>query len=348
MNQVSDEKRPSLRLVWMCDNMAEREWLEYLLSDYELQHVVPAGYPVPLTDRSIYVVSTNVMSLSDLPRRLQGLRPRTASAAGIGLIHLSDEWYAQDYGYYSSFDFVLRNHFSRKLERPGILQFPLGLPRVAPPQTIVPQTSRRYVWSFCGNRVASRFEMLSVFSRIGPAYVLPQAERIPRHEFQQVLTQSKFVPCPMGNVMLETWRAYEALEAGCIPLLERRPTMDYYGNLLGNHPIPTFSSWRDARRFVRRQLDAPAELDRRQAELLEWWRGAKQAWRQRVGGFVLDGMLGRYRQELANFAFLPNPARRFWQYSELARHHTSRALLRRARVMLGRSFATRSRAASGN
>jgi hypothetical protein len=345
MNDISNDKRPALRLVWMfSDGVAEREWLEYLLADFQVEHVVPERYPVPLTDRTIYVVSTNLIRLSDLPHRLQDLGAPPRAATGIGLIHLSDEWYAQDYDYYSNFDFVLRNHFSRRLARPGILQFPLGLPRVtAEPRAIVPQTSRRYTWSFCGNRVASRFEMLSVFDGLNPAYVLSQGQRIPRHEFQDVLQQSRFVPCPMGNVMLETWRAYEALEAGCIPLLERRATMDYYRNLLGDHPIPTFSSWREARRFVSRQLETPVDLDRRQRELLQWWNGAKGAWRKRVADFVSRGLCGGYRNDLANFTFLPSPARRLWQYSELARHHTSRALLRRAGLMLSRSFAGRPR-----
>lgn len=341
-------EKPSLRLVWMAD-VAEREWLEYLLADFQVEHIVPERYPIPLTDRTIYVVSTNIIPLCEVPYHLEGLRARAGSAVGVGLIHLSDEWYGQDYGYYSCFDFVLRNHFSRSLEKPGILQFPLGLPRVTPEAApIIPQTSRRYTWSFCGNRVASRFEMLAVFNGLGPAYVLPPGRRIPRHEFQDVLMQSKFVPCPMGNVMLETWRAYEALESGCIPLLERRSTMDYYRNLLGDHPIPTFSSWREARRFVCRQLQTPDDLDRRQVELLEWWRGAKETWRKRVADFVRGGIAGDHRRELANFAFLSNPARRLWQYSELARHHTSRALLRRAGLMLGRSFAGRARATHGN
>ena len=341
-----NDNKPSLRLVWLCDRMAERDWIEYLLADFRVEHVVPERYPIPLTDRTIYIVSTNVTPLSGLAQRLQGLRPRTGSAAGVGLIHLSDEWYGQDYRCYSDFDFVLRNHFSRKLEKPGLLQFPLGLPRIPPAQRpIVPQSSRRYTWSFCGNRVASRFEMLATFAGLEPAYVLPQGQRIPPHEFQEVLAQSKFVPCPMGNVMLETWRAYEALEAGCIPLLERRATLDYYRNLLGDHPIPTFSSWREARRFVSRELQNPRDLDRRQGELLEWWRGAKDAWRRRMAAFVGSGLAGQYRQHLAKFTFLPNPTRRLWQYSELARHHTSRALLRRASLMLGRSFAARSRSA---
>lgn len=347
---MSNDKKPTLRLVWMLsEGVAEREWLEYLLADFEIEHVVPETCPLPLTDRTIYVVSTNLMRLSDLPSRLQGLQSRTGSATGVGLIHLSDEWYGQDYRYYSGFDFVLRNHFSKSLRRPGILQFPLGLPRVTPElQPPVPQTSRRYVWSFCGNRVASRFEMLSAFDGLSPAYVLAQGQRIPRHEFQDVLQQSKFVPCPMGNVMLETWRAYEALEAGCIPLLERRATMDYYRNLLGDHPIPTFSSWREARRFVCRQLENPADLDRRQQELLQWWRGAKEVWRRRVTEFVLRGLSGDHRNDLASFSFLPNPARRLWQYSELARHHTSRALLRRAGLMLSRSFPGRARGLRGS
>lgn len=346
---TSNKKKPSLRLVWMGGRLAEREWLEYLLSDFQIEHVVPERYPIPLTDRTLYVVSTNITPLPKLPHHLQDLHASTRPGAGVGLIHLSDEWYGQDYSYYSRFDFVLRNHFSKSLQKPGILQFPLGLPRVTPtPQPIVPQTSRRYTWSFCGNRVASRFEMLSVFSRVAPAYVLPQGQRIPRPEFQEILLQSKFVPCPMGNVMLETWRAYEALEAGCIPLLERRATMDYYRNLLGDHPIPTFSSWRAARRFVLQQLQAPADLDRRQADLLQWWRGAKEAWRNRVADFVREGLEGHHRKELVDFAFLPNPTRRLWQYSELARHHTSRALLRRAGDMLGRPFTARSRSARGN
>lgn len=343
MNDVSNDKKPTLRLVWMLsEGVAEREWVEHLLGDFEVEHVVPERYPIPLTDRTIYIVSTNLIRLSALPDRLPGLQPRTGPARGIGLIHLSDEWYGQDYGYYSGFDFVLRNHFSKRLARPGIFQFPLGLPRVtAEPGAIVPQTARRYTWSFCGNRIASRFEMLSVFDGLSPAYVLPQGQRIPRHEFQDVLQQSKFVPCPMGNVMLETWRTYEALEAGCIPLLERRATLDYYRNLLGDHPIPTFSSWKEARRFVCQQLKAPADLDRRQGELLQWWDGTKKSWRERTAKFVRDGLRGDHRNELADFNFLPNPARRLWQYSELARHHTSRALLRRAGLMLSRSFAAR-------
>jgi hypothetical protein len=334
---MANDEKPLLRLVWMANSLAEREWLDYLLSDFRIEHIVPEGYPIRLTDRTIYVVSTNVISLRELSSYLTDLHARTRPAAGVGLLHLSDEWYSQDYRYYSSFDFVLRNHFSRSLDKPGILQIPLGLPRMrSAPRPIVPQTSRRYVWSFCGNRIASRFEMLSVFGGLEPAYVLPQGQRIPRDEFCNVLLESKFVPCPMGNVMLETWRTYEALEAGCIPLLERRATMDYYRNLLGDHPIPTFSSWRQARRFVCRQLHAPNDLDRRQSELLQWWSGAKEAWRKRVSEFVLGGISGHYRKDLCNFDFLPNPMRRLWQYSELARHHTSRALLRRAGLMLGR------------
>lgn len=336
MNSISSDRKPALRLVWLCAGMSERDWIEYLLSDFQLEHFTPESHPVALRDRTIYVVGTNTTPLFELPRRLEGLRPRTRSVTGVGLIHLSDEWFAQDYGYYSDFDFVLRNHYSRKLDKPGLLQFPLGLPRTPVARPIVPQSCRRYTWSFCGNRVASRFEMLGTFHGLEPAYVLPQGQRIAPHEFQQVLAQSKFVPCPMGNVMLETWRAYEALEAGCIPLLERRTTLDYYRNLLGDHPVPTFSSWREARRFVCREVQKPQQLDRRQAELAQWWRAAKEAWRQRVAEFVRKGLGGQYRDDLSKFTFLPNPTRRLWQYTELARHHTSRALLRRAALTLRR------------
>ena len=81
---MTNKKMRPLRLVWMCGNLAEREWLDYLLSDFEVENVVPEAYPIPLTDRTIYVVSTNIMRLSDLPDIPAGCsRSRTGSVRAL-------------------------------------------------------------------------------------------------------------------------------------------------------------------------------------------------------------------------------------------------------------------------
>jgi hypothetical protein len=72
----------------------------------------------------------------------------------------------------------------------------------------------------------------------------------PDSEYHAILDNTLFAPCPMGNAMLETWRFYEALEAGCIPIIEARPWMHYHERLLGPHPVPTVYRWSQARSLI--------------------------------------------------------------------------------------------------
>jgi len=129
--------------------------------------------------------------------------------------------------------------------------------------------------------------------------------------------------------MIETWRTYEAMENGCIPLVERRLFCNYYGDLFGRHPIPTFSNWRQARAFVEDLSGSPPRLDALQSEIYLWWQNEKINIRDKVVAFTKNGLGGHYKPELENFRFLPRPWRNIWQYNELARHHSLQALGRR-------------------
>ncbi|MEL6321566.1 MAG: hypothetical protein AAFQ57_13105, partial [Cyanobacteria bacterium J06626_14] len=47
----------------------------------------------------------------------------------------------------------------------------------------------------------------------------------------------------------------EALEAKAIPIILKTHALqpyDYYHNLLGKHPLPTFSSWQESEAFLRK------------------------------------------------------------------------------------------------
>ena len=151
-----------------------------------------------------------------------------------------------------------------------------------------------------------------------------------KNEYQRILRDSIFVPCSMGNINLESFRVYEALECGAIPILEKRLGLDYFVRLLGPHPLPTFGSWRQAAHFITLIRDDRIALLNLQKQCMDWWATYKQNLREHVVGFLEnpsaeEGSYIDWRHSLPG-----------WQSAELMRHHTMRAIARRVKLHLAR------------
>jgi hypothetical protein len=87
--------------------------------------------------------------------------------------------------------------------------------------------------------------------------------------FRRLLSTYAFILCPQGGGMDPSPKAWEALLAGCIPIVERTPTSEGYAHL----PVLFVDRWtpealsedrlRDAARDLQAQLDdRPALLDK--------------------------------------------------------------------------------------
>jgi hypothetical protein len=117
---------------------------------------------------------------------------------------------------------------------------------------------RDYKWSFCGQSwKKDRPLMLQSLHGIEPKFVYESNpvsyEMLSGKDYYRIVSQSIFIPCPFGNVNIDTYRLFEALEVGAIPIILKGHAFQpygYYNILLGNHPIPVFSSWKDAGRFM--------------------------------------------------------------------------------------------------
>ncbi len=330
-----------VRLVWCPVRSTHDSWLTTLLGDLVVENTVEE-VPTVASPYTIYGIKTTRIPLPNLPASFY---ESLAETPGVGLFVGSDEWLDDDYAYYKRFSYVIRLMHGARFRNAGILTLPLGYggDQLLPERRLA-ASERRYLWSFVGKPVGSRPEMLRELAPARPnsAFVpgwggVGEGDRIDYPDYQHLLADSAFAPAPMGNVMLETNRVYEALEHGAIPILERRPLIDYFGHLFGRHPLPTVGSWSRARALVNDWHRRPEATDALQREILHWWAEEKASWRVRAQEFVRRGMRGELEDELAAWSVTSNRAlRQLAAGLELARHHSLPALGRRLSVSVAR------------
>ena len=323
-----------MKLIWHASDLQETCWIREIFAGLVQEEITDLRLTCFESD-SIHVVGSNWPTLVACEDYFRECRARCRH---IVLLHLSDEWFSGGYRAYRHFDAVIRNYRTRLTEGSGILTIPIGYPndtRVGSP--ILPADSRRYAWSFIGQMKASRREMWKAFDSFEPHLATSTdgpdnrpGSKVTKADFDLILEDSVFSPCPMGNVLLETWRLYESLELGCIPLVERRLGLDYFEELFGPNPIPMFHTWTAARRYAEALLGDKQKLLCTQAALREWWAAHKETVRTQVREIVNGPSrapeLCRYGDLLRNRVPLVHEGLRL---AELLRHQSGASLRRR-------------------
>jgi hypothetical protein len=206
-------------------------------------------------------------------------------------------------------------------------------------------TERKLLWSFAGAKRAARIDMFKNLRNVKPykCYLFDRGERpLDRAKFTTLLLDSVFAPCPMGNTVLESWRIYESLEMGCIPILERRRWMPYYDRLMPGHPLPTFLSWGEAGQFLQEVSRDRSKISVYQQTIAEWWRSYKAKLRNDVTSFVSTGLEGSFRSSLSRHWNCRKGANHeVWRFVELLKHASHASLQERigitTRRMIGRA-----------
>lgn len=278
--------------------------------DWLMQHLGPSGVtlapltlPAPVEPGSLYIY--NSIQRMDLSAEFLG---RVRAAGGCGLFHIGDEYFRSNLTNYAAFDFVVRMMSAAPLNVPGVFPLALGLTNNLGPAVTTPASERPLTWFFGGDWKADRSVMANAFRHLpGGSISMPRSfygeSGISRADYLSKLASARFAPCPAGNVCIETFRPYEALHFGAIPLLPKTRFADPYGDVLGKHPLPIFNDWDAARRFAETELKSPAALDRLQAECLDWWTKEQVSIARRLEAFIADGRAGAFRSSLqARFA----------------------------------------------
>ena len=139
---------------------------------------------------------------------------------------------------------VVRNYV-RPMLPPHVLTVPLGYQYACPEGTV----ERDLVWSFLGTNWHNRKELLTPLCEI-PAHHLhfvddwASPDKLSPEDMYSYMKRSAFVPCPSGE-NAESFRIYEALEAGAVPVLVR-DSKEFIEFITANLPLKVFDSWDDA------------------------------------------------------------------------------------------------------
>jgi len=112
-----------------------------------------------------------------------------------------------------------------------------------------------------------------------------------RSDYYRLLTDSITVPAPSGPVTLDSFRAYEALEAGAVPILDLECPVEqngykYWNTVLGkDNPLPFVRHWSNAIHHIR---DISKRYPSENSKVFAWWQMHKREKRQAI----LNGVPG--------------------------------------------------------
>jgi hypothetical protein len=332
--------------IWQADN-PHRDWIEEVFAPYIAEHVF---------DGKRELVLDNALLIDDFVYARDISYYQKFQGKNAYLIHFMDEFYEIGQDVYKNFRGVFRAFWSKAFQSKYLMTLPVGynkgMRRSIEPQ---PAVDRKYLWSFVGGvNKGSRPAMAAALARVEPHFLFA-TDDVPglvmhnslgtkkrwfsAKDCEGFLQASAFAPSPMGNANLECYRVYEALEAGSIPIVEKRLTLDYYRTLLGQHPMPTVGSWTEARQFIQKAVRDPARMNTMQKECMEWWAGYKCSYTAKAGAFLAEHSASG---EQAAAPFLSAWGRSpFWQTTELLRHHDMGALLKRLQIQASRLLTER-------
>ena len=230
------------------------------------------------------------------------------AGAKFYILHLSDEHCTDPIDFY---DWPHCLGVVRNYVRPGLnskariipLGFHWAIPNGDPAGHTPRPPFRELVWSFVGTAWAGRREKLAPLAAIpGESKLIFMDEwnsptMLGREATLSILLNSWCVPCPAGN-NIETFRLYEALEAGAMPILVKEgglpsrasgargvtsESQEEYIAWLGQWlPLLSVTSWENAAQVIYTLKSKPEVYEQYRAQLLVAWEVMKADARKAV------------------------------------------------------------------
>ena len=216
------------------------------------------------------------------------------------ILHLSDEHLNDPIHFYTwpEVKGVMRFYTRPDLPNdPKILIIPLGYHNQFKggrdfPHIFTPELPfRDLTWSFAGTNWQGRQESMQILNVIQPSFVKwlddwNSPKQMKEDEYISTMLSSKFIPCPSGQNR-ETYRFYEALTCGCIPIFINDPAdsswLDQFGGML---PFIKIDHWEHAAALMQHLIENKTILEQYRKAILFGWSEFLKVLKQKVTNFI--------------------------------------------------------------
>lgn len=261
-------------------HLYEGNWLQELFgrpSTFVIEPVGPQDHPP--TDSPVFIIQRPYIE-----KATAIMEKWNESGATFSILHMSDELATDDI---SSYDLSGCVSVLRFYQRPNLPEkvttIPLGYHWTLRGGsknmlTVTPRLPfRSLTWSFFGTDWNNRKNLLQPLYDISGAYKAQffkdwnDSQALGSEAYTSALLDTLFVPCPDG-VNPETFRFYEALECGCIPLVVTTEANSAWVDFITEHiQILPLKSWEDAAKFVTHLLQNREMLEVYRTKVLSSW-----------------------------------------------------------------------------
>jgi hypothetical protein len=267
----------------------EFAWFKQLFSGLSLEVERLSEHAFPTDSPIVVVQRPHVDKISQILMRWSSM------GLSFYVLHLSDEYSSDRIDFYQlpGCKGVVRNYLRDDLlSQEKVAVIPLGFHWAihdGHPMEHTPRPPfRELVWSFVGTGWCGRKEKLEPLKAIPGEHRLALMDdwnspnMLGREETLAILLNSWCVPCPGGNNG-ETFRVYEALEAGAVPVVVQEEGMELFFKFIGPKlPLLLANSWTHAAQLIYTLKAQPEMYEQYRGQILAAWEVCKKDARDSV------------------------------------------------------------------
>jgi GR25 family glycosyltransferase involved in LPS biosynthesis len=260
-------------------HLFESKWLQYIFGNPKMFVIDPVNLRMPPpTDSPVVIMQKpHIETLTAMMEKWDSY------GCKFRILHLSDEHLNDDISAYSlkGCEKVLRFYL-----RPGMSEkvstIPLGYHWTLSEGSknmlnLTPRLPfRSLTWSFFGtdwNGRRAQLEPLFALDKYDAQFFKDwnDSAALKSADYISTLLDTIFVPCPDG-MNPETFRFYEALECGCIPVIVRTEANAAWVDWVTEYvPILSSANWEDARGLMNHLMGQKPMLEAYRKKVLEGW-----------------------------------------------------------------------------
>ena len=277
------------------DGMYGEKWLYDL---FQMKFKVEAVSSDNMLDNSRPLIV--LFNRTEINTQLSWLNALCAAGRTFKLIHLSDEFCNDPIHMYewTNITGVIRTYTRADLPKLQKIQvIPLGYhckSELAPTARV-----RKYTWSFAANKIVrtyintklikeyNREDDIKPLSSIQPHKVYwfegwSDPKKLKEDAYLELLNDSIFIPCPVGQ-NADTYRFYEALEAGCIPIFISTPEVkQWLVQFEDCMPFLCIDNWEGVAKVMKHFINNPTYLNEYRGVIMEGWAKCKAGLKQKI------------------------------------------------------------------